>query len=163
LNFLDQLKIWAEGDASQGKVMFVFGIIIFLLIIFILKGNNTLLKGMVIPLSLLCLISSGYGGYLAFTRPATRIVTVKNYKTNSKETIQAEITKAKADNKNYKNLRPIWGILIFVSLVTFYLVSKDYYKGISLGFIFLFSCALLIDSLLHHRLKPYLKILEDLS
>lgn len=163
MDFGQQLQVWAKGDALQGKIMIGIGLVLTLFLLFTLKGNNSLLKGMLIPLSLLAIINLGYGGFLAFSRPKHMQTTTELYQKQATQIIQKELNKSKKDNKNYSNLKPIWTALIVVSLGLFFLFAKEYYKGLSLGLGALFFGFLLIDTLLHQRLKPYLNTLQDLA
>ncbi len=128
----------------------------------IFKGNNPILKGMIIPLSLLMIINFGYGGFLAFSRPKHIQTTTEAYNQQAPQVVQSELKKALTDNKNYTTLKPIWAILIVVSVGLFFFFTKEYYKGLSLGLMILFIGFLMIDSLLHNRLKPYLNTLQEL-
>lgn len=162
MDFLQQLEIWAKGDALQGKLMLAIGILLSLAFIFILNGNNPLVKGMLIPLSLLILINIGYGGFLAFSRPKHIISTSKNYASNTTDTFKQELVKAKTDDKNYSTLKPIWAVLFVLSIVLYFIFTKAYYQGLSLGFMLLFLGFFLLDTFLHQRLKPYLNTLQEL-
>ena len=115
MDFIQQLQIWAKGDALQGKIMFVIGIVLALGILFILRGNHALLKGMLIPLGLLFLMKLGYGGFLAYSRPKHLKQTQEQYQTNRSQTVKQELDKANTDHKNYSNLKPVCICLLYTS------------------------------------------------
>ncbi|MFT4646373.1 MAG: hypothetical protein ACI8ZX_002801 [Planctomycetota bacterium] len=162
MNFTDYIQTWAKGDLQQGKIMLAFGVLGLVIQFFIFKSDHSMLKGMMIPLSLLVLIFIGYGSFLTSTRMNHATTNIENYQNNPQEVLQTALKKANTDNKNYTALKPIWGILIVVSISLFFVFTKDDYKGLSLGLLVLFLSALITDSLLHHRLKPYLEFLNQL-
>ena len=83
MDFMKQLQIWANGDASQGRVMVVVGILLSIAAILILRGDNPILKGMLIPMGLVILVNLGYGGFLAYSRPQHITKTQELYSQNS--------------------------------------------------------------------------------
>ncbi len=163
MDFINHTSNWVKGDIFQGRVMLSIGILLLITAFAILKSNHTFLKGSLIPLGLAITILIGYGSFLAFSR-SEHLVNVKTeYIENNEKAIQQEYEKAAKDNKAYSTLKPIWVILITISSVLFYFCKTDYLKGLSVGLIGLFLIALIIDSLLHHRLKPYFEILSSLQ
>lgn len=163
MNFIQQLELWAKGDALQGKWMLIFGGVLIFCLIYIFKSNNPLLRGMLIPLSILMLINLGYGGFLAFYRPNHIESTILLFQKQPEETLQKELIKAQNDSKTYDILKPIWGILICICIGLFFIFSKDFYKSILLGLLVLFSGVLFVDTFLHHRLQPYLHLLKEIT
>jgi len=77
--------------------------------------------------------------------------------------VQSELKKALTGNKNYTTFKPIWAILIVVSVGLFFFFTKEYYKGLSLGLMILFIVFVIIDSLLHNRLKLYLNAIQEFT
>ncbi|SHL10197.1 hypothetical protein SAMN05444407_102245 [Chryseobacterium contaminans] len=160
MDFIQELNLWTKGDVFQGKVMVGLGLLLVLTIPLLSKKENTLSNGMLIPISLLLLVNLGYGSYLLYSRPKHLELVTGSFHINPKEALQAELAKMQADNKNYARLKPIWAVLIIVSVIASFLIKNDYYKGISLGLLCLSVGFLLIDSFLHHRLDNCLKILN---
>jgi len=163
MDFTEQLTIWAKGDAIQGKIMLGIGLLLLLGLFFIVKSNNELLKGMLIPLTLLTLINVGYGSFLSFSRPNHLKQTHEQYKVNQSQVIAKELTKANRDSKNYTVIKPIEIILLIVSAFLYFAFSKEYYRGLSMGLMVFFVGTLFLDTLLHQRLQPYLTTLESLA
>jgi hypothetical protein len=159
MSFIPYTKEWVKGEILQGKVMVVAGLLLVLCLFFIFKNENTVLKGMFMPIALLMVLNLGYGSFVLYSRPKHLEVISKLYQQNRQEAIQKELIKAQADNKNYTTIKPIWAIFIVTSTIIFFFIKNEYYKGLTLGLIFLFVSFLLIDTLLHHRLKPYLEVL----
>lgn len=154
---------WARGDALQGKIMLTVGILLIASCIFILKNDNSILKGSLIPLCLVVVICAGYGGFLTFSRPGHIVKTEKNYLRDPKMAVETELAKAVKDNNTYSLLKKIWPILIMVTAGLYYVMPSDYLKGLMIGMMTLFIAGLIIDSLLQDRLHPYLMVLKELS
>lgn len=157
MDFITHLKTWTKGDIIQGKWM--VGISIFILLpiaVCLMKHSNPFQKGMLIPISLLFLMNTGYGGYLLFSKPKYLEERTAQFQINAEETIKTEVAKIKADNKSYTLSKYVWTGLLIVSVVCFFVFNKEYFQGLSLGFAVMFLGMLLIDTFLHHRLKLYL-------
>ena len=103
--------------------MIGIGLILTLCLIFVIRGNNSLLKGILIPISLLTIVNLGYGSFLALSRPKHITAATELYQEQASQVIQSELDKAQRDHKNYSNLNPIWAVLIGVSLVSFFLFT----------------------------------------
>ena len=163
MDLIQYTSIWAKGDLFQGRIMLGVGILLLIAAVTVLTNSHTLLKGTLIPMGLAVLILVVYGGFLAFSRSGHLEKTSNAYAENQQQAIQQEYNKAIADNKNYTMLKPIWVGLIIISAILFFVFRTDYLKGLSLGLIGLFLIALIVDSLLQYRLKPYLEILNQLN
>ena len=163
MDLIQYTSVWAKGDLLQGRIMLSVGILFLIAAVTIITNSHALLKGTLIPMGLAVLILVVYGGFLAFSRSGHLEKTRAVYEENQEQAIQQEYIKAIADNKNYTTLKPIWIGLIIISAILFFVFKTDYLKGLSLGLIGLFFIALIVDSLLHYRLKPYLEILNQLN
>jgi hypothetical protein len=117
---------------------------------------------MIVPFILLQLVLLGYSSFQMVMRP-NHIEKVEQYLTVSREkAIHAEFEKSQKDDKVYSKLRLVWVGLFVVSLILFFLLANDYFKGMSLGFVVFFIVAYTFDTLLHLRLKTYLSALQNL-
>lgn len=162
MDFIPHLQTWTKADISQGKWM--IGIAIFILLplcILLIKTNNSLQKGMLIPLCLLFLMNVGYGSYLLISKPKYVTERTAQVQLNAEETIKNEVAKIKAEDKSYTMTKYTWAGLLILSVVCFFVFNKDYFQGLSLGFAIMFLGMLLIDIFLHHQLKLYLTFLND--
>lgn len=160
--FINGLNAWAKGDALQGKMMVGMGILLSLLFLrYIFNSDNALIKGMMIPIGIVIFVNLVYGSVLSFSRPKHIVTTTSSFHADQQQTIQKEKIKMQNDNKNYTLLKRIWAVLIMVCGIAFFVLKSDYTKGLSLGFLFLFASFLLLDTLLHQRMKPYLHILNQ--
>jgi len=161
MQFEDHIELWAKGDATQGRMMLAVAAICLIAILFILDVDEGFFKGMYLPIGLLFLVNLLYGGFLAFSRPKHLKSTLSLYKESPSKVLETELNKAEGDHKNYTRLRPLWVLLFLTGLVVYFVVNDQYYKGMALGFALTFAGALLIDSKLHNRLKPYKDTLEN--
>jgi hypothetical protein len=154
---------WANGDAFQGKLMLAVGVVTLISVILIVRGENPILKGMLIPLGLIVLIGLGYGGFLSFSRPGHLVEVQKMYQNNPQQVISQELVKAERDNKNYTMIKKIWPILIAIAALLLYFLHGDYARGILIGLLMVFVFGLILDTFLHQRLQPYLNVLQELN
>ncbi len=160
MEFIDYTTNWVKGEVFQGKVMLFIGALVLIAGVAILRGDNSFLRGMLIPMGLVAFALIGYGGFQVVGRPAHLDKVSKIYQESPQKAVEQEYKKAKKDDKTYKNLRVVWAILIIVSAVLYLVVSKDYHKGLSVGLVGMFLSTLLLDSTLHNRLTIYLEGIE---
>lgn len=160
MDFNQQLQTWAKGDANQGRLMFVFGILLGVILYFLIVSDLPLYKGMRIPTALLCVANLFYGGFLAFSRPKHILSAQESYSKNPKETLQKELKKSERDDKTYTMIKPLWTLLNFGAIIAYFIIKNDFYKGLALSLIVLFWGFFLIDTFLQRRLKPYLNYLQ---
>lgn len=161
MDFLQQLQNFTKGDMQQGKWMIGLAVVILLPLAFLLfKNSLSLQKGMSIPFFLLFIINVGYGGYVLYSKPKHLAETEQQFQANPPQTLDSELQKVKADDKSYSILKYVWGACAVIFIAIYFIISKDYYKGLSLGFAGLFFGFLLIDSFFHQRLKLYSEILQ---
>ena len=163
MDLIEYTNTWAKGDAFQGRVMLVVGTLVLIACWMIFRSNSELLKGALIPLSFVVLAFLGYGGFLAFTRQAHTQSVQELLKNDPQKAIDQEFEKAERDHKTYSRLKPIWAILIVVSLVLFFVLKTPHQKGLCLGLITMFFLVLVLDTTLHNRLKPYYAELSKLK
>lgn len=149
------LQIWAKGEITQGKWMLSISVLLLLLIILALRSEDTLFHGMVIPISLLLILNTGYGIYLVTNRIRYAERINRQFKKEAQKTVIREYTKVKNEKKTYVTVRIIWAVLIVTSLVFYCVFTTDYGRGLSLGCLRLFFGLLCIDTFLHYRLLIY--------
>ncbi|GAA5089343.1 hypothetical protein GCM10023210_14050 [Chryseobacterium ginsengisoli] len=143
----------------------MIGIAIFIILpicVFLFKNGHSLQKGMVIPLFLLFLMNIGYGGYLLSSKSKYVENMENQFQLDAQRTVKNEVITIKTDDKSYTLTKYVWTGLIIISLVCFFIINKEYYQGLSLGFAIMFLGMLLIDTFLHQRLKLYLTALYEI-
>jgi len=153
---------WVNGEVLQGKIGLGTCIVIAILFFYFANFQQSFYKGMIVPFILLQMVLLGYSSLQMVMRPK-HIGKVEQYLTVSREKAkQAEFEKSQKDDKLYSKLRLVWVGLFVVSLILFFLLVNDYFKGMSLGFAMFFIVAYTFDTLLHLRLKTYLSALQNL-
>ena len=153
---------WVNGEVFQGKIMLALGVTVGFLAFLIIRNNNEILKGMLIPLGLITLILIGYGTMQVIVRPKHIPKVEEMYQTNPQKALETELNKAIKDDKTYSMVPYFWFAGIAIAGFMFFFTSQYYYKGLSIGLIGLFLTMLILDSTLHHRLIIYLKALKQL-
>lgn len=161
MDFVPQLHAWIAGETSQGRVMIVAGTLLCIATFLILRSENALLRGMLIPLALLVAMNLGYG-YVLVSRTATSLKVEAAYRQSQTQTVERELNKARKDEQYYRSARPVWALLTAISVLLFFVFSGNYCRGLSMGLTAAFLGALLIDSFLHNRLLVYIDALQHL-
>ncbi len=163
MQFLEETEIWVKGEVAQGKIMLAIALLLLVAVVAIWQSGHPVLKGMLVPLSLLTLIVGGYGGFQVAARPGHLTKVQEWHAENPATAHEKELTKANKDHQAYSRLKLIWVALVIAAAVLYYLVSKEYWKGLSIGLMLLFVAGLLLDTALHHRLLAYKKVLEAVN
>jgi len=162
MDIIKHTSQWVNGEVLQGRIGLGTGIVIAILFFYFANFQQSFYKGMIVPFILLQLVLLGYSSFQMVMRP-NHIKKVEQYLTVSREkAIHAEFEKSQKDDKMYSKLRLVWVGLFVVSLILFFLLANDYFKGMSLGFVVFFIVAYTFDTLLHLRLKTYLLALQNL-
>lgn len=162
MDFIEYSSTWAKSEVTQGRLMIGLGVLLMFVLYSIFRSQNELLKGALIPLSLLLVILIGYGGYILQSRPAHSKESIELYTKSSEEAIKAEAVKHSSDNAAGKTLlRYVYPILMLLTVLVLLIVSSTYYKGMALGFILLFVSTYIIDNGFVTRSDAFLTFLES--
>lgn len=153
---------WVNGEVFQGKIMLSLGVFVGFLTFLIIRNNNEVLRGMLIPMGLIILILIGYGSMQIIVRPKHLNKVTEINISNPKLALENELNKSIKDDKTYSMVPYFWFVGIAISGFVFFFTSQYYYKGLSIGLIGLFLTMLILDSTLHYRLVVYLKALKQL-
>lgn len=145
MDFTQQLELWEKGELLQGKIMIGIGVLFLIAFVWILRSQNELLRGVLIPMGILLLVLIGYGGAILYTRPIHTKTSIELYEKSEKEAVQKEIEKHTNDNKAGKTLLKIYPLLAILALVALWLVPSPYYKGMAIGFALVFIATFIID------------------
>jgi len=163
MEFADHINDWAKSEVLQGKIMIAIGIFLSILFIAILQSDYALLKGSIIPLSLLLAILLGYGCYMLYSRPAHAKEIIRLHQKYPDEAIKQEREKHINDNKIGKVLLRVYPLLMLVSIGTLVFVSSPHYKGMAVGFALLFIAMFIIDNGFVSRSDGFLAFLKELE
>ncbi|MEL6592482.1 MAG: hypothetical protein AAFQ68_20455 [Bacteroidota bacterium] len=146
MDFIEYTNTWAKSEVTQGRIMIGIGILLLVALYGIFRSQNELLKGALIPLSLLTLVLIGYGSYILYSRPAHARDSIALYQSTETEAIVKEKEKHINDNKAGKRLiKFVYPSIILLSVIAIFLLSSPYYRGMALGFILLAVSTYIID------------------
>ena len=160
---MDYTNAWARSEVTQGRIMIGIGLLLLLAIYGIYRSQNELLRGALIPLSLLLLVLVGYGGYILYSRPMHARESIELYQKSQEEAISMERDKHLNDNKAGKTLlKWVYPTLMILSVVMLWVATNPYYKGMALGFVLLFLATFIIDSGFVSRSDAFISFLDGL-
>ncbi len=161
MEFIEYINAWAKTEVYQGKIMIAVGIFLAIIFLAILRSENILLRGALIPLGLILALLLGYGSYIIYSRPAHAKEIIGLYQKSSEEAIKQETFKHENDNKAGKLLIRIYPILMLVSVITLFFISSPYYKGMALGFVLFFIAIFIVDNGFVTRSDDFLSFLKQ--
>ena len=104
MEFTEYTNDWAKSEVLQGKIMISIGIFLSIVFVAILRSDNALLKGSIIPLSLLLALLLGYGSYMLYNRPAHAKEIISLHQKSPHEAIKQAKAKHINDNKTVRCL-----------------------------------------------------------
>ena len=164
MDFITYTNTWAKSEVTQGRVMIGIGILLLVALYSIFRSQNELLKGALIPLTLLTVVLIGYGGYILYSRPAHAKESIALYRSSETEAIAKEKEKHINDNKAGKTLmRFVYPGLMLISVIALFVVPGAYFKGMALGFVLLFASTYVIDNGFVTRSDAFLAFLDTLT
>lgn len=146
MNFTNILSLWEKGELLQGKIMVGVGVLLLIAFIGIIRSQNELLRGMLIPLGLTLAVLIGYGGYILQSRPAHIQQSIASYQTSPSDAVEKEIAKHTKDNQAGKTLMKIYPVLAILAILALMFIPSLFYKGLALGFALLFLSVYIIDN-----------------
>ena len=146
MEFIEYTNAWAKSEVTQGRIMIGIGVLLLVALVFILRSQHELLRGALIPLSLLTLVLVGYGAAILYSRPAHAQSSIALYEQNQADAIAKEKEKHINDNKAGKMLMTwVYPSLMILSIIVLMLVSSFYFKGMAIGFVLVFAATYIID------------------
>ena len=163
MDFIEYANSWAKTEVTQSKIMIGIGVLLLVVFIAIIKSQNELLRGALLPMSLLLVICIGYGGYIFYSRPAHVKESIELYLKSEKQAIAKEQVKHINDNKAGNILLKVYPILMLISVIPLFFVANPYYKGMAVGFAILFIATYIIDYGFVSRSNSFLSFLAELK
>lgn len=164
MDFIEYSNTWAKSEVTQGRIMIGIGILLLAVLFAIFRSQNELLKGAMIPLSLLTVVLIGYGSYILYSRPAHARESIAMYQSSEADAIASEKEKHINDNKAGKTLMKfVYPGLMLLSVIALFLVPNPYYKGMALGFVLLFLSTYVMDNGFVSRSDAFLTYLDTLG
>lgn len=153
---------WVNGEVLQGKIMLVIGALLLVAWVAIFRSQHELLRGIMIPMTLIIVATTGYGSFQVIGRPSHISKVTEVAKKDPNAAFDMEMAKSQNDHRVYSYLTTVWIILIAASALVTLFLKGDFYKGLGIGLMALFLAVLILDSTLHYRLQHYIKALEQL-
>ena len=162
MDFIEYTNSWVRSEVIQGRIMIGIGIVLLFVFYSIFRSQNIFLKGTLIPLGLLLVILIGYGSYILYSRPTHAKESIELYQDSKSEAIEKEKEKHTNDNKVGKILlKYAYPILMILSVIGLLIFSSPYYKGMAIGFVFLFVSAYIMDNGFVSRSDEFLLYLNE--
>lgn len=137
--------------------MLIVGAVLLLASILAWRNGGEMLRGMLIPLGVLMLIATGYGGFMQVNRPAHATALAERYQRDPELSRTAEISRLQNDCANYRKMNMIWSTIFLTAIALIFLAGSGTWKGVALGLIVLSSVGFVVDNFLFHRAAVYLE------
>ncbi|MFZ6665705.1 hypothetical protein [Peijinzhouia sedimentorum] len=153
---------WVKGEVLQGKIGLVIGFLIGIAFLNFADFQHPFYKGMIIPFVILEIVLLGYSSYQLVMRPKYIVKVEQVYIQRPQSALEMQLKKSRKDDLVYRMIRILWVSLLLGSLLFAFLLNHPLYKGMSIGFAGFFFVAYFFDTILHLRLKIYLKTLQQL-
>ena len=164
MDFIEYANNWAKSEVTQARIMIGIGVLLLVAFIGIIKNQNELLRGTLIPMAILLAVLIGYGGYILYSRPAHVKQSISFYQLSEKEAVAKEQTKHLNDNKAGKMLmKYVYPSLLILSVLALIILKTPYYKGLAIGFALLFITTYIIDYGFVSRSDAFLSFLSELK
>lgn len=163
MELIQHTTLWVKGEVTQGRIGVGLAVLSIFLFFYFASFQQTFYKGMIFPIVLIQLVLLGYGGFQLVKRPSHIDKVAQGVQLQPDETLKKELLKSQNDDRVYSKLIPTWAALLGVSLILFFVLKSDFWRGMSFGFVIWFSVAFVFDNFLHQRLRVYLFSLEQLA
>lgn len=163
MDFTTYLNAWLKSEITQGRIMIGLGILGLVALYGILRSQHELLRGTIVPFSLLLLVLIGYGSYILVSRPAHARASTARYEAAPSEAIATERAKHVNDNRAGKTLlRYVYPLLILLGGGALLFLGSPHYRGVAIGVIFLAAAAYVIDYGFVSRSDAFIAFLDTL-
>jgi hypothetical protein len=154
---------WVNGEVLHGSIGLGIGILIAIAFLYSANFQQSFYKGMILPFVLVQFLLLGYGSFQILMRPKHSAKVEQSLSENPQMALKAELKKSLKDDSVYSKIRFFWAVLFVLSVILFFALANDFFKGMSLGFAVFFIVAYTFDTLLHLRLKTYLSALQNIN
>jgi len=165
MEFINHTLNWCKGEIFEGKMSFLFGIIILLVSLAYWKwGSTPYAKTMVWPLLIVALFAMGAGIYLV-TANQKRIVEYQTlFKNNPTEFIENEKQRTEDFITWYPITQKIFFGVMVIGLLCMILSHNRVIRAIGIGLMLLAFYVIVLDHFSEERAETYYtKIIEQLS
>jgi len=165
MEFIDHTLTWCRGEIFEGRVYFLFGLVIFFVAFAFWKwGTSPFARGIIIPFAVVAVFSIAGGLTLNFNNQSRIVTYQKEYTENAEQFIQKEKERTEAFMKWYPyTLFGMAGLMI-IGLILFLFLDSANWKGIGLGLILLGFSIIFLDHFSEERATIYHQnIIERIS
>jgi ABC-type transport system involved in cytochrome c biogenesis permease subunit len=165
MEFINHTLTWCRGEIFEGRMYFLFGLVILLIALAFWKwGTSPNARGVIIPFAVVAVFSIAGGLTLNFNNQNRIIKYQKEYTANAEQFIHKEKERTEAFMKWYPyTLFGMAGLMI-IGLVLFLFLDSANGKGIGLGLIFLGFSIIFLDHFSEERANIYhQKIIEVIT
>ena len=154
---------WVNGEVLQGSIGLGIGILIAIVFLYSVNFQQSFYKGMILPFVLVQFLLLGYSSFQILMRPKHIAKVEQSLSENPQRTLKTELEKSLKDDSVYSKIRVFWAVLFVLSVILFFALANDFFKGMSLGFAAFFIVVYTFDTLLHLRLKTYLSAIQNIN
>jgi ABC-type transport system involved in cytochrome c biogenesis permease subunit len=165
MEFINHTLTWCRGEIFEGRMYFLFGLVILLIALVFWKwGTSPNARGVIIPFAVVAVFSIAGGLTLNFNNQNKIIKYPNEYTANAEQFIQKEMERTEAFMKWYPyTLFGMAGLMI-IGLVLFLFLDSANWKGIGLGLILLGFSIIFLDHFSEERANIYhQKIIEVIT
>jgi hypothetical protein len=165
MEFIDHTLTWCRGEIFEGRMYFLFGLVILLIAIAFWKwGTSPYARGIIIPLAVVGVFSIAGGLILNFNNQSRIVEYQKAYNENAAQFIKKEKERTEAFMKWYPHTLFGMAGLMIIGMVLFLFLDSARWKGIGLGIILLGFSVTFLDHFSEERADVYhQKIIQQIS
>jgi hypothetical protein len=156
MEFINHTINWCRGEIFEGRIYFLFGLVLFIISILYWKyGSTPFARGVIIPFAVVAIFSIAGGLTLNFSNQSRIVKYQQEYKADPQIFIESE--KARTDRfiKWYPYTLFSMAGLIVIGLILFLFLHSPHGKGIGLGLILLGFSIIYLDHFSEERAAVY--------
>lgn len=156
MNLIKHTLQWCKGEIFEGKMIFLFGILLLLITLSFWKFGFTInAKALVIPVLLLSILHIGTGVVMVYSNSTKQEKFVAQYKENPENFKQKEIKRTNGFVKYYPLTRYFSIGLILIGFLLFLLLYNPVWKSIGLCVMVVGFSVIVIDYFSEERAFTY--------
>ena len=165
MEFINHTLAWCRGEIFEGRMYFLFGLVVLLVVLAYWKyGTTPYAKSLIIPLAVVAVFSMAGGLILNFSNQSRIFKYQQEYTEYTDQFIQQEKERTEAFMKWYPYTLFGMAGLIIIGLSLFLFLDSASWKGIGLGLILLGFSIIFLDHFSEERANIYhQKIIEAIS
>jgi ABC-type transport system involved in cytochrome c biogenesis permease subunit len=165
MGFIDHTLTWCRGEIFEGRMFFLFGLLILVIALAYWRfGATPYAKGVVIPFALVALFSIAVGLTLNFSNQSRIIKYQDEYSENAEQFIYKEKARTEGFIKWYPYTKFGMAGLTVIGLLLFLFLDSPNWKGIGLGFVLFGFSIVFLDHFSEERANTYhKKVIESVS